>query len=745
MIHAFQRNAGITVVVSLFVLLGAVSAVAVPVFEKPDEPWHFAYVRSLAEGRGFPSVPIVLDDYSASQESSQPPLYYVAAALALRMASPDLSDLPVLLVRNPAFPYIAEATRNDNKNVFLHYAPSPVLTSGAARAVCLARLVSLAFGALAVAATYGLAKEAFPDRDAVAPAAAAFAAFLPQFVFISSAVSNDSAAAATCALALWVTVRILRRGLTARRALALGGALALAALSKASAVALIPLLIFTLLVSPGRAWRRQIGLLVLALAAVLILAGPWYARMLAVFGDLLGTSTHLSMPWAYDEPLSPGTTLEQLPGAIVSFWLAYGWGNILAPDAINMLLNIGALVGLGLLVWQLVFRRAHYDRVERWSIVLLSLWAIVNMAALAYWIRVLNAPLGRLVFPAISAIGVLLAAGWTSVTHLRPRLRWLAALPAVALFALSAISFPAILTPAYSLPEKLTAEAVAAQSGRPVDVRYGDVARLVRIDVPHSDWPTPGDEPSVRLCWEPLRTDARRLLVLVQFVGEENRVVATRRTPPGLGTYPTGAWRPGEYFCDSVRMPIPAGTLAPAVYAVEIGFIDHDSNARLPAYAPDGRQLQLTFVDWIKIAPDAYTEPTVENAIRATFGTQIELAGFAVEPVSVEPGGTAGLRLYWRALRRPDADYTVFVHVRDAAGNLVTQADGQPRGGAYPTSFWDADELVVDEREIEMSREVVPGEYALVVGLYELDSGDRLFLDGDTSHTEVVLAHLKVR
>jgi hypothetical protein len=311
---------------------------------------------------------------------------------------------------------------------------------------------------------------------------------------------------------------------------------------------------------------------------------------------------------------------------------------------------------------------------------------------------------------------------------------------------LSAAGLPAILWPAYARPAELTDDQLAAQPGRSTDVRFGGVARLIRIDVPRGDWPKPGDEPAVSLCWQALAADPRRLMVLLQFVGPENRVVATRRTLPGLGAFPTALWRPGDRFCDRVHLPLPEVTPAPAVYQVEVAMIDPGANTRLAAFAPDGTPLGATFVDRIKIAPDTYAAVAVEHEFHAGFADQIELIGYALGAEAAQAGGAIDLRLYWRALRRPDADYTVFVHLRDATGQTIAQADGQPQRGAYPTSFWDAGESVSDEHPIDVPTDAAPGGYTIAVGLYELPSGDRLPIAGDDARTEVNLpARVRVR
>ena len=109
---------------------------------------------------------------------------------------------------------------------------------GAALAIHLARLVSLAFGALAVLAAWGLAREVFPDSDLIPLATAAIVALTPQFVFASSVTSNDSSAAALSTATLWAIARMWRLGVTLRRAALTGLLVGLACLTKTSTILL---------------------------------------------------------------------------------------------------------------------------------------------------------------------------------------------------------------------------------------------------------------------------------------------------------------------------------------------------------------------------------------------------------------------------------------------------------------------------------------------------------------------------
>ncbi len=737
-----SRAANIKVILAAFLALGVAYSLAIPVFEAPDEMNHFAYVKHLVDGYGFPSAPAVKADDLPAQESSQPPLYYVSAALAVRLLAPDTKDFAQLLMHNPAFPEINSDIPIDNKNVFIHTQPKTFPGVGTARAVRVARVVALAFGLLTVWATYRLGGEAFPERPEVALLAASFVAFTPQFIFISSSVNNDSAVAAASALSLWATVRVMRLGFTRRRAVALGLALGGAGLSKASALVLTPIaLVATSAVDAAgtSGWKQRVRYSLLSLVIVIGVFSPWAIRSWLVFGDPLGTSTHLITLSARPVPLGVVEALSQLSGAFISYWLAFGWSTILAPDwvyymfGLIMVIGLGGAAGWGLKRWP--DRRQARVRFDLAVLAVLISSLLGIFIALVRWLQLHDASLGRLMFPAISALSVLMAIGWLFVTR-RPR--WAAAIP-VGLAALSTSAVAIILLPAYAPPPLHSVREIEQQAGQPVDVRYGEVGRLIRLSIPHDTWPQPGGKLNFQLCWEPLQRDARSLMILVQIVGTQNQVVSSRRTLPGLGTYPTSIWTPGALFCDPVQVKIDSHAPAPAVYWVEVSVLDPQTGMRLPAYSPNGTALTTNFVGKVKIASNVSAIPTGDHTLSYRLGDQIELIGYDLQPASMAPGDSARLRLYWRALRRPERDYTVFVHVRDSSGNLLTNADSPPQSGAYATSYWDAGEVVVDEHTINLPPSAHTGAYQIVIGMYTLDDGARLPVSDGASPTEIQL------
>jgi hypothetical protein len=87
--------------------------------------------------------------------------------------------------------------------------------------------------------------------------------------------------------------------------------------------------------------------------------------------------------------------------------------------------------------------------------------------------------------------------------------------------------------------------------------------------------------------------------------------------------------------------------------------------------------------------------------------------------------------LVWQALSEIPADYTVFVHLLDEGGHLVSQHDGVPANGTRPTSTWDEGERILDKHRLTMPADLPDGMGTLIVGMYDSNTVERqLFEDG---------------
>jgi hypothetical protein len=105
------------------------------------------------------------------------------------------------------------------------------------------------------------------------------------------------------------------------------------------------------------------------------------------------------------------------------------------------------------------------------------------------------------------------------------------------------------------------------------------------------------------------------------------------------------------------------------------------------------------------------------------------LVGHDDLPAALSPGEELTLRLVWDAVQPPDGDYTMFAHLLDEQGAIVAQSDRAPEDGFYPTSQWDAGDLVADSYTLLLPNDLPSGPLQLVVGIYDPVTGQRALLE----------------
>ncbi len=138
--------------------------------------------------------------------------------------------------------------------------------------------------------------------------------------------------------------------------------------------------------------------------------------------------------------------------------------------------------------------------------------------------------------------------------------------------------------------------------------------------------------------------------------------------------------------------------------------------------------------------------PQPQHPLRVRFGDAIELYGYDLWPEAVQPGERLTLRLYWRAMRPVEQDYTAFTQLLDSENRIVGQHDRQLGGDLYPTSRWPVGEPVRETYELAVAPDAPPGTYRLIAGVYLRGTGQRLPVAGDRAAGDhVVLVELESR
>ena len=107
-------------------------------------------------------------------------------------------------------------------------------------------------------------------------------------------------------------------------------------------------------------------------------------------------------------------------------------------------------------------------------------------------------------------------------------------------------------------------------------------------------------------------------------------------------------------------------------------------------------------------------------------GQHIQLRRVRLSTETLAPGDTLTVVLIWEVDGEVKGNYKVFCHVLSAGGELVAQQDGLPLYGVRPTPGWRAGEVIEDSYEILLDGNLAPGEYELSVGMYDVESVERL-------------------
>jgi 4-amino-4-deoxy-L-arabinose transferase-like glycosyltransferase len=769
----------LTFILVAFILLGLTYALVTPVFEASDELWHYPMIRHLADGN---PLPVQVTDPALAgpwnQEASQPPLYYyLAAALTFWIDTGDMDQVRWL---NPHVDN-GVITADGNINLVVH---DPVLNParGTLLAVRIIRIFSVFLGLATVYLTYLLGRETVPDRPLVALGAAATVAFTPMFLFISGAVNNDNLVVPLTSLALLLMIRLVRAGRAGHpprppAVIALGLVLGLGALTKFTAIGLLPLALGSLFLaywavedrrgSDLRSLLPALGRALMAFALlmlpVLLIAGWWYLRNIQLYGDWTGWNAFIAVLGQRAHPASLAQLWDERWGFMLSYWGLFGGVNVPMAERIYHLLNVVALLGAAGFVIYLV-KLAGQElpvsanessgppaggpltrlairilrlAVSHFPLLLMLLWILAVVVGLIRWATVTWSSQGRLVFSAISALNILLVIGLAGWLPRRPG-RWLVIALATFMLVISAAAPWLWIRPAYLPPNH-----PAPEGTRPVAVNFDDQMQLEGYYLAQTE-ARPGDSVDVYLVWRALAAMDRDWSVFVHLNDPVLELPAAQRDMyPGQGLLATRLLSPGQQVVNHYRIAIPPTTAAPTELELTVGLYDYATERRLPAGGPQvGPSGDAAVLATLAIEPAPGELP---NPVNVNFEDRLILAGYSVEPRRLPAGDVIELVLYWRANRPLATDYTIFAQV---VGPDTTRWADQDLPQA--TTTWPAGEERLVPMVLTLDPATPAGVYPIIIGVYSRPadgSFDRLQIvtpEGRLTDDFLILTNVRV-
>ena len=188
---------------------------------------------------------------------------------------------------------------------------------------------------------------------------------------------------------------------------------------------------------------------------------------------------------------------------------------------------------------------------------------------------------------------------------------------------------------------------------------------------------------------------------------------------PGYGFQPSTLWPAGQWTADWLALRLPDAAVE-GDYPLVMRLYDPTSGQTLLTR----RAGVMTWADgrWTaRLHEPVLALPTDLSPTTATFGRddgpRIALPGYRL----ARDDDALRLTLVWQAAGAP-GDFTRFVHLLDAGGNIVAQFDGAPAGDSYPTGQWQPGEVVADALTFDLSA-LPPGEYRVAVGFYAPTEG----------------------
>lgn len=722
-----SSTAGMSVLLVIYVILGVLYSLLTPLWEAPDEPEHFWYIRYLATEGALPSQPLPSVQLNPRREESrQPPLYYLlATATTFWIDTRNLANLKTN-------PHVTWQGAPEGKALILHTRDESYPYQYVALAAHLVRLLSVLLGAATLLVTYATARELFPHRPHLALAAAALNALIPGFLFLHGTVNNDNLVALLTNLAILILVRLARRGASTRTFLLLGLVMGLGLLSKQNALYLAPLALAAFLLLR---WRRpQFPLLpacLLTFGTSLLVAGWWYVRNAFFYQDTFRGDLFLT-PEAGQRAAEGLVSLRPfalLLSLFQSFWGVYGWQNVYMPPPIYLLLALLSLLALAGLSRLLVASKGTLLKeniglaiVFSWVVLVLGLTLVRDLVTYARWGEGIDH--GRYLYPAISGIAVLFSAGLARL----PRVGEGWALPlglGGGLGLLSVIVPFFFIAPAYTPPLPVHTAFDMARIQYPVATTFENGIRLLGYDITKAPR-RPGDPLEITLYWQTEQPLKATYVAFVKALNRQQESVAGDDRPPGgdwfpLG-YPSPLWQPGEVIEDKRLIPLDPQT-PPGRYTVNVGLYSLNPFQQVrPQRGGDDKGAVTLSAFKLSPPPDKETPPT---PLAANFGEELHLEGYSLSPTAPKSGQPLPLTLYWRTSRPMSRDYTISVQMLDKEGKLVAQKDGEPWEGSYPTSLWEAGERVVDRRTLATDA-LPPGEYTIALVVYHYPTLERL-------------------
>jgi len=419
-----RKRKTLALLLALSITRGILYSAVTPPWQAPDEPDHLQYAAFLVRYHRFPIRQDVAAEewlqtqvYVSMQESG----FWARRAHTLTPTA--LEEEYRAAVGHPPLYHLLGAL------LLAPFSRCDLVTQ-----LHILRLGSVLLGTLTVLVAYLTAQALFPEDASWQLAVSAFVAFLPMHTFITSSANNDSLAELLASLVIYSLLRILRAGLSWRRAVSVACLLLLGVLTKRTTTFAIPLAALTILLYCLRAkplklaptgeapfcslrWLGQRCVWLLIVSAIGL--GLWTLTLHSPSSILHPPFSiryfHLLLEPQRYAPAALKTYALFFLLTFASFWANFGWMNVpldLSWYAALAVFSLLALCGLGLFAARIV---RETETLETWQkrALLTLLLAVVLIFAQTFGLMIVQGipQQGRYLFPALIPLAMFFTLG----------------------------------------------------------------------------------------------------------------------------------------------------------------------------------------------------------------------------------------------------------------------------------------------------------------------------------------------
>jgi hypothetical protein len=262
------------------------------------------------------------------------------------------------------------------------------------------------------------------------------------------------------------------------------------------------------------------------------------------------------------------------------------------------------------------------------------------------------------------------------------------------------------------------------QAQHSLQVNFGDQLTLLGYDLDVGAV-HPGQELLVTLYWKAQQQLPEDYSAFVHLVDEQMNIYG-QKDSLNPGGYPTHLWPVDEYNQDRHRLLVPPGT-PPGQYLVGIGLYNPETMMRVPILADEGHESGMYFLQSIAVQradrPPSVEELGIDHPLELSFENGMTLLGFTTERETLTPGDFYRVALFWEAEESLDNNYVVALRLLNADGDELLLQQSEPSAGRFPTTRWEAAEIVRDNHALWIPSDFPSGEYELRLAVLDPRGG----------------------